>query len=104
MSNLSKKVAIVTGASSGIGEATALDLAKCGAKVVLAARREDRLKQLEKRICDAGGEAISIACDVRQKDQVEKVVNIALTEFGSIDILINNAGVMPMSPISACRL
>lgn len=103
MSNLAKKVAIVTGASSGIGEATAIDLAESGARVVLAARREDRLSQLEKRIKDSGGEAISIACDVRQKEQVERVVSTTLTEYGSIDILINNAGVMPVSPISACR-
>jgi len=102
--NLAGKVAIVTGASSGIGEATARALASRGAPVVLAARREDRLRTLAEGIRAQGGAAEAVACDVRRRDDVTRVVKTAHDRFGRIDILINNAGVMPVSPIAAARM
>ncbi|MBN3945078.1 MAG: SDR family NAD(P)-dependent oxidoreductase [Nostoc sp. NMS7] len=91
---LTDKVAIVTGASSGIGEATALALAVEGATVVIAARRSDRLQTLEARITGTGGKALSITADVSDEAQVEALVNFTQVKFGRVDILINNAGVM----------
>lgn len=88
------KVAIVTGASSGIGEATALALASVGATVVIAARRSDRLQDLEARITGTGGKVLSITADVSDEAQVEALVNQTHAKFGRVDILINNAGVM----------
>jgi NADP-dependent 3-hydroxy acid dehydrogenase YdfG len=91
---LTDKVAIVTGASSGIGEATALALASVGATVVIAARRSDRLLALEARITSTGGKALSITTDVSDEVQVEALVSETHSKFGRVDILINNAGVM----------
>ena len=103
MSTLSGKVAIVTGASSGIGEAVALELAKGGVRVVLAARRDDRLAALENKIVAAGGAALALSCDVSERDQVEKLVAKTLESFDQVDILINNAGIMPLALMSKCR-
>lgn len=97
---LKGKVALVTGASSGIGEATAKLLAKNGARVVLVARREDRLQQIIKEIEDAGGRAISVVADVADEAQVKNAFDKAHQEFGRLDILVNNAGVMLLGPIS----
>ncbi|GAB5464814.1 MAG: SDR family oxidoreductase [Candidatus Kapaibacteriales bacterium] len=98
--NLEGKGAIVTGASSGIGEATAIALAKEGVNVMLTARREDKLRDLADRINDIGkGKAIYSATDVTNREEVEKSANKAKEEFGGIDILINNAGVMHLSMI-----
>lgn len=88
------KVAIVTGASSGIDEATALVLASVGATVVIAARRSDRLQDLEARITGTAGKALSITADVSDEVQVEALVNQTHAKFGRVDILINNVGVM----------
>ncbi len=96
---LDGKVALITGASSGIGEATALALAALGAKVALAARRADRLEQLENQIISNGGQAISIITDVSHETQINEMVHKTSTYFGSIDILVNNAGVMLTGPI-----
>lgn len=104
MSVLADKVAIITGASSGIGQATALALAQRNCKVVLAARREDRLQQLKEQIVNAGSRALAIACDVADRAQVQQMVQRATDTFGRIDILINNAGVMPLSPMAKCRI
>lgn len=105
MSVLANKVVVVTGASSGIGEATAKLLAHKGAKVVLAARRIDRIRQLERDITGNGGQglALAIECDVTDRERVRAMVDEAVSVFGPIDILINNAGVMPLSPIEALR-
>ncbi len=88
MSNLRDKVVIVTGASSGIGEATALALADRGANVVLAARRKDRLDALAARIGGSGGGAAAVACDVTRREQVESLVRSATGRFGHVDALI----------------
>ena len=95
--NLQGKVAIVTGASSGIGEATALMLAKEGVKVTIAARRAERLDELRKKIEEAGGEALPIVTDVTHRTAVNYLAEHTKEKFGSIDILINNAGIMPLS-------
>ncbi|MFQ4141264.1 SDR family NAD(P)-dependent oxidoreductase [Chlorogloeopsis sp. ULAP02] len=92
-SKLEGKVAIVTGASAGIGEATALALAAEGAKVVLAARRGDRLDALAQRIASSGGSALPIMTDVTDETQVKNLVQKTNAEFERIDILVNNAGV-----------
>lgn len=97
---LKGKVALVTGASSGIGESTAKLLAKNGARVVLVARREDRLQRITKEIEDAGGRAISVVADVADEAQVKNAFDKAQQGFGRLDILVNNAGVMLLGPIS----
>jgi Short-chain alcohol dehydrogenase of unknown specificity len=94
---LKDKVALITGASSGIGEATARALSSAGAKVALVARRKDRLENLQKEIQQKDGQALAIAADVTKKDDVKKAVDACLKTFGRIDILINNAGIMPLS-------
>jgi NADP-dependent 3-hydroxy acid dehydrogenase YdfG len=97
MLNVENKVAIVTGASSGIGEATAKLLAKNGAKVVLGARRIDRLETIAKEIHAGGGIAEYQALDVTQRSQFAEIVQFAKDKFGRIDVIFNNAGVMPLS-------
>jgi NADP-dependent 3-hydroxy acid dehydrogenase YdfG len=92
-------VALVTGASSGIGEATAMALASQGAAVVVAARRKDRLDALVKEINGAGGTALAIECDVTIQDQALELVAATVRELGRLDTLVNNAGVMLLGPI-----
>jgi NADP-dependent 3-hydroxy acid dehydrogenase YdfG len=91
---LDGRVAIVTGASSGIGEATAIAFAAEGAKVAITARRADRLAGVEKAIRDAGGEALSIVADVQVEEQANEIVRKTCDAWGKLDILVNNAGVM----------
>jgi len=90
---LDGKVAIITGASSGIGEATAIALASVGAKVAIAARRGDRLNSLAQRIEKSGGKALPIVTDVTDETQAQNLVQKANTELGRVDILVNNAGI-----------
>lgn len=92
MSNIQDKVVIITGASSGIGEATARELSSKGAKLVLAARREDRLQKLKEENEKNGGTAIYKVTDVISHEQMEELAEYALKEFGKIDVLVNNAG------------
>lgn len=91
------KVVAITGASSGIGEATALMLAAHGAKVVLGARRSDRLATLKNKIEQAGGEAEFLETDVRKRDDLINLVQLACDQFGRLDVIINNAGISPLS-------
>jgi NADP-dependent 3-hydroxy acid dehydrogenase YdfG len=105
MSNhIRDKVVIITGASSGIGEATATALGDLGAKVVCAARRRDRIESLAARISEQAGEAIAVECDVTDRGDVERLIATSIEHFGGIDALVNNAGVMPLSPIEQCRV
>ena len=97
--DLTGKVAVITGASSGIGEATALALAQAGVKLVLAARREERLEALAQKIKGIEGEAVVFAADLRDADKAEACIEKAAQAFGRIDILVNNAGTMLLSPI-----
>ncbi|MWG34592.1 SDR family oxidoreductase [Halomarina oriensis] len=99
--DLTDRVAIVTGASSGIGEATARVLADEGASVVLAARREDDLRTLADDIEDEGGDALVVPTDVAEEEQVRSLVDTAVEEFGRLDVLLNNAGVMLNEPFQA---
>jgi 3-oxoacyl-[acyl-carrier protein] reductase len=93
MSSLNGRVALVTGASQGIGRACALALAKAGAKVALAARNEEKLKQAVDEIATGGGEAAAFRIDVGDEDSIKSGVKAALEKFGKIEILVNNAGV-----------
>ena len=91
--DLSSRVALVTGASQGIGRACALRLAKNGATVVVAARNHEKLNELVQEINTAGGKAAAFVLDVTDEDQIKNAVKSALTQFGKIDILVNNAGI-----------
>jgi hypothetical protein len=97
MTSLSDAAAIVTGASSGIGEATARMLAAEGTAVALAARREERLEALRDEIEADGGTALVVPTDVTDRAQVQALADQTLDAFGSIDVLVNNAGIMPLS-------
>lgn len=101
--NIKDKVIIITGASSGIGEATALKLSKEGAKVVLTARREDKLNELKKIIEDNGGKAFVIIADVTKKSDMEKLVAKTLEAYGTVNAIINNAGLMPLSYVKKLK-
>ncbi len=96
---LDGKVAVVTGASSGIGEATVRALAKEGAAVVAGARRRERLDALVEDVSREGGKAIAVECDVTDEGQAHGLVRRAVEEYGSIDVLVNNAGVMLLSTV-----
>ncbi|MET2825410.1 SDR family oxidoreductase [Mesorhizobium shangrilense] len=104
MSGIKGKVIAITGASSGIGEATALLLAERGARVVLGARRADRLDALVSTIVSAGGEAVCLAMDVKNREDLAKLVALACDRFGKIDVLINNAGIGPNSLLDDLRV
>lgn len=99
MTNLRDKVALVTGASSGIGEATAVALAREGAAVVIAARRVERLRALEDRLVGAGARVLSIALDVTDETACRDAVARTVEVFGGLDVLVNNAGVMLLGPV-----
>jgi len=98
------KVIVITGASSGIGEATAKLVAKDGAKVILGARRENKLKKIADGIEKLGGEAAYQATDVTDDNQVEALAKLAIDKFGRIDVWLNNAGIMPQSILSEKKI
>jgi NADP-dependent 3-hydroxy acid dehydrogenase YdfG len=104
MAGIDGKVVAVTGASSGVGEATALLLAERGAKLVLGARRLDRLEALAGRIAAAGGEAAFARTDVKRRADLAALVNLASERFGKLDVLVNNAGIGPISPLDDLRV
>ena len=104
MSEIKGKVIAITGASSGIGEAAARLLAQKGAHVVLGARRTERLEALVSVIRAEGGSAEYQTLDVTQREDVESFINFAQSKFGKVDVVINNAGVMPLSPLEALKI
>lgn len=104
MSNVKGKVVAITGASSGIGEAAARLLAHHGAHVVLGARRTDRLEKLASALNGEGGSAVYQSLNVAHLDQMESFIDLAVSRFGRIDVMLNNAGVMPLSPLEALKV
>jgi NADP-dependent 3-hydroxy acid dehydrogenase YdfG len=104
MSGIDGKVVAITGASSGIGEATALLLAERGAKLVLGARRSDRLEALAARIAEVGSEAAWARTDVSRRDDLTGLVELARERYGKLDVLISNAGIGPISPLDDLRV
>jgi NADP-dependent 3-hydroxy acid dehydrogenase YdfG len=102
--SIAGKVVVITGASSGLGEAAARHLTALGAKVALGARREERLLALVNEIERAGAEALAVATDVTRHADVERLVNAAVERFGHIDVIINNAGLMPHSLLERLKV
>jgi NADP-dependent 3-hydroxy acid dehydrogenase YdfG len=102
--NIEGKVVVITGASSGLGEATARLLSAQGATVVLGARRADRIRSLADELTASGGKALAITTDVTHYDQVKRLVDAAVQTFGHIDVMINNAGLMPSSPLERLKI
>jgi NADP-dependent 3-hydroxy acid dehydrogenase YdfG len=102
--NIEGKVIIITGASSGLGEAAARHLSSLGATVVLGARRVDRIDALAKELTDLGGRALALATDVTRYLEVQRLADISVQSFGRIDVLINNAGLMPQSPLERRKI
>jgi len=102
--NITGKVIVITGASSGMGEASALDLAAKGAKVVLGARRADRLNAIVRDIIEAGGQATAVATDVTKLEDAQRLVDTANQTYGRVDVIFNNAGLMPLSPLESLRI
>ncbi|MGW0197529.1 SDR family oxidoreductase [Nonomuraea sp. NPDC003201] len=100
MSAIRGKVVAITGASSGIGEATARLLAERGAAVVLGARRTERLDKIAREIRDRGGRAVIRAVDVTAREDLEQLVGMAVTEFGQLDVLVGNAGISKIGPVA----
>jgi NADP-dependent 3-hydroxy acid dehydrogenase YdfG len=102
--NIAGKVVVITGASSGMGEAAARHLSAQGASVVLGARRIERLQVLAGEITSAGGKALAVETDVTNRAQVQRLVDSAVETHGRIDVLINNAGIMPLSPLERLKV
>jgi NADP-dependent 3-hydroxy acid dehydrogenase YdfG len=98
------KIVVVTGASSGLGEATARLLSAQGATVVLGARRADRLQMLAKELETRGGKALAVMTDVSQRDQVKALVDAAVQTYGRVDVMINNAGLMPQALLERLKV
>ncbi|WP_346837060.1 SDR family oxidoreductase [Microbulbifer sp. SAOS-129_SWC] len=102
--NIEGKVVVITGASSGLGESAARHLATEGAVLVLGARRTERLQTLADEINRAGGKAIAVTTDVVKRDQVEALVQAAVDTYGRVDVMLNNAGIMPQAPLEQLRV
>ncbi len=102
--NIKGKVVVITGASSGLGEATARALSALGACVVLGARRADRIEALAEELNHSGGKALAITTDVTDYGQVKRLVDTAVETYGRIDVMINNAGLMPNSPLDRLKI
>jgi NADP-dependent 3-hydroxy acid dehydrogenase YdfG len=103
-SNIADKVVVITGASSGIGASTAKLLARQGAKVVLGARRKNRIDAVVNEISTAGGKAIGFAVDVTKRAEVDALSKGAVDSFGRVDVIVNDAGIMPLAPIEALKV
>lgn len=104
MSEINGKVVVITGASSGIGEATAKLLASRGAHVVMGARRVEKLEALASLIQAEGGSALYQQLDVTSIEQMQSIIRLAQSRFGRVDVIVNNAGVMPLSPLEALKI
>ncbi len=105
MSNdIAGKVIVITGASSGLGEAAARHLGAQGANVVLGARRVDRIESIAKDLAGRGDKALALATDVTQHQQVKRLVDAAVQTYGRIDVMLNNAGLMPQSPLERLKI
>jgi NADP-dependent 3-hydroxy acid dehydrogenase YdfG len=102
--NIEGKVVVITGASSGLGEATARLLSAQGASVVLGARRHDRIQSLANELTGRDGKAIAVTTDVIHRDQVKTLVDTAVKAYGRIDVMINNAGLMPQAPLERLKI
>jgi NADP-dependent 3-hydroxy acid dehydrogenase YdfG len=102
--NIEGKVVVITGASSGLGEATARLLSAHGARAVLGARRVDRIQALAAELTSRGGKAIAITTDVTHYEQVKSLVDAAVQTYGRVDVMINNAGLMPQSPLERLKI
>ena len=102
--NIEGKIVVITGASSGLGEATARLLSAQGAPVVLGARRSDRIQALAAALTAGGGKAIALTTDVTRREQVQKLVDAAVQAYGRIDVIINNAGLMPQSLLESLKV
>lgn len=102
--NIEGKVVVITGASSGLGEATARLLSSEGATVVLAARRSDRIEALANELGDQGGKAMAVTTDVTDRQQVKQLADKAVETYGRIDVMLNNAGLMPLAPLEKLKI
>ena len=102
--NIADKVVVITGASSGLGESTARLLAASGAKVVLGARRKERIDAVVKDIIAKGGSALGFKTDVTKRTDVEALVKGAMDKHGRIDVIVNNSGIMPIAPMAALKV
>lgn len=98
------KVVVITGASSGLGEATARHLSARGATIVLGARRADRIEALANELTRDGGKTLAVATDVTDRKQVQRLVDVAVKTYGRIDVMINNAGLMQQSPLERLKV
>jgi NADP-dependent 3-hydroxy acid dehydrogenase YdfG len=103
-SSIAGKVVVITGASSGLGEATARLLSSHGASVVLGARRVDRIQSLADELTGSGGKALAVPTDVTRREEVKRLVDRAVQAYGRIDVMINNAGLMPQSPLERLKV
>ena len=102
--NIEGKVVVITGASSGLGEATARHLARLGATVVLGARRLDRIEALAAELEAGGGKALAVRTDVTDAAEVQALVDAAIRQYGRVDVILNNAGLMPHSPLERLKI
>ena len=102
--NIEGKVVVITGASSGLGESTARYLAELGATVVLGARRKGRLDAIVKDITAKGGKALAVTVDVTKREQVDALIQAAVKAYGKVDVLVNNAGIMPIARFAALKV
>jgi NADP-dependent 3-hydroxy acid dehydrogenase YdfG len=101
---IKEKIVVITGASSGLGEATARHLAQQGAKLVLGARRQDRIQALARELTGGGSKALAVTMDVTDRRQVQNLVDTAVESYGRVDVMINNAGLKPQALLERLQI